>query len=190
MTSRASSLSTSFAGSERESGQSFVLNLDDQIRAHREELKRQFDSIEVALADAMTEASRTEISVSSEPAVKNEKPRRPYAERQKVRVAGTWEGVVEAIRNDTFSARIVELENGLPQTGTVQFTEFDIEDIDRDAELIKEGATFYWTIGRVTNGAGNVRIFSQVRFRRLPKLSVIARRKLREKSDSIFDGLQ
>ncbi|HEY5266248.1 MAG TPA: hypothetical protein VIJ40_05480 [Acidimicrobiales bacterium] len=185
-----SSFSTSFVASERASGQSFVLNLDDEVRAHREELKRQFDSMDVVLADAMTEASRTEISVSSEPAVKNERPPRPYAERQHVRVAGSWEGVVETIRSDSFSARIVELENGLPRTGTVQFTEFDIEDVDRgDAELIKEGSTFYWTIGRVTNGAGNVRNFSQVRFRRLPKLSVIARRKIRERSDSIIDGL-
>lgn len=79
-----------------------------------------------------------------------------------------WEGVVEDINGTGFRARLTPLvQNGDP-TGT-EFTEFDFDDLETEADrpLVREGAVFYWTLGREQNAAGSVKNVSLVRFRRL-----------------------
>lgn len=82
-----------------------------------------------------------------------------------------WEGVVEAVTEEGFKARLVPFENGKPNVARVEFSDFDYEDLadESDEELVGEGAVFYWTLGRSRNAAGTITNVSLVRFRRLPQ---------------------
>jgi len=112
----------------------------------------------------------------------------PEIRRQEVRSLGsfrldrtlplaTWEGVVEKRYSSGFLGRLALVDNGITDTSTFKFSEFDLEEVsESDFELVQPGATFYWSIGRRRNEAGTVTNFSFVRFRRLPRMSVVAQR--------------
>ena len=79
-----------------------------------------------------------------------------------------WEGMVEQVYDDYFSARVIDKTKSSPD----EYVEFDIEEIDReDSALIKPGAVFYWSIGYYTSVLGQRFRVSEIRFRRLPAWS-------------------
>ena len=76
-----------------------------------------------------------------------------------------WEGVVTDIREDFFTARLINLTNNAPD----ETAEFPLEEISEDDHpLLKEGAIFYWNIGYRNKYSGQRERVSLVRFRRLP----------------------
>ena len=78
-----------------------------------------------------------------------------------------WEGHVVDIREDTFSARLVDVTAGGDlDTEEADFLVSDVEEMDHD--LLKLGAIFRWTIGYIRHGGTKIRA-SQVVFRRLPQ---------------------
>jgi hypothetical protein len=81
-----------------------------------------------------------------------------------------WEGVVEEVRGPKFRARLVPLQDGRPNAGEAEYTEFLLEDLanESDRHLVVPGAIFYWTIARSKNAAGTMANVSLVRFRRIP----------------------
>lgn len=81
-----------------------------------------------------------------------------------------WEGVVEAVNDNSFQARLVPLIEGRPDPARVEFTDFSTKDLadESDRSLVQPNAVFYWTIGRQRNSAGTVTNVSLVRFRRRP----------------------
>ena len=97
-------------------------------------------------------------------------PPRMRLGKRALRPLAQWEGVVESVERAGFRARVVPMANGKPAETEPEFTEFDFDDLAHPSErdLVKEGALFYWTIGRARNEAGTVTNTSLVRFRRVP----------------------
>jgi hypothetical protein len=97
-------------------------------------------------------------------------PRQLFGKRS-FRPLAQWEGVVEGVTESGFQARLVPLTNDdKANPSEALFTSFDFSDLAHpgDQELVREGAIFYWTVGRATNPAGTVQKSSLVRFRRRP----------------------
>lgn len=94
----------------------------------------------------------------------------PQFGKRSLRPLYQWEGVVEEVNGDSFRARLVPYEDGQPIPSRIEFSEFAHDDLadESDADLVEEGAVFYWTIAKSRNPAGTTTNVSLVRFRRLP----------------------
>lgn len=78
-----------------------------------------------------------------------------------------WEGLVETIETDMFTARLRDrTRDERIASETVQLPICDVS--ADDLELLRPGAIFYLTIGRVTHVNGRVQRMSRIVFRRLP----------------------
>jgi hypothetical protein len=77
-----------------------------------------------------------------------------------------WEGVVTEIRDQGFTARLVDLTSSNPD----EESEFSTTEIsDDDVDLVVLGAIFRWSVGVLKMPGGAKRATSQVVFRRLPQ---------------------
>lgn len=84
------------------------------------------------------------------------------------KVLQKWEGIVEEIDEDYFSARVTDRTDETED----EYVEFDLEEIDpEDKDLLQKGAIFYWSIGYYTSQIGQRFRASEIRFRRLPAWS-------------------
>lgn len=73
-----------------------------------------------------------------------------------------WIGFIEEINSDSFSAKLYDDEN----SESYEVAEFDVEEVsESDKELLKVGASFYWSVGFATEN-GQVKKQSLIRFRR------------------------
>lgn len=78
-----------------------------------------------------------------------------------------WEGIVEFIETETFTALLRDLTVNEAYPG--EMADLPIEDIAPDDRgLLKPGAIFYLTVGRSTDATGQQQRFSRMEFRRLP----------------------
>jgi hypothetical protein len=85
--------------------------------------------------------------------------------REKLIALQSWEGTVLAIEDDSFVARLADV-NGEHLDEEVSLATEEL--CDFDLELLEPGAIFYWTIGyRYQLGGARERV-SRIRFRRLP----------------------
>lgn len=74
-----------------------------------------------------------------------------------------WEGYVTEIHSDSFIARLEDLTN----PGTHELITFDLNDVSpEDEQLLKVGATFYFSVGYVLNN-GQREKTSLLRFKRI-----------------------
>ncbi|MBP6806661.1 MAG: hypothetical protein KA125_00010 [Chromatiaceae bacterium] len=79
-----------------------------------------------------------------------------------------WEGYVTEVRQDGFTAQLVDLTADDRFPG--EEADFAREDLsDTDLVLLREGAVFRWTIGYLKSPAGTKKRVSQIVFRRLPQ---------------------
>jgi hypothetical protein len=104
-----------------------------------------------------------------------------------------WEGVVERVEGNDFHARLTPFEGGVPNPARVEFTDFTLDDLANlsDRAFVREGARFYWTLGRATNPAGTLTNVSLVRFRRLPPASPLKRKLAEAEADALLEyGLE
>jgi hypothetical protein len=101
-----------------------------------------------------------------------------------------WEGVVDEVFADRFTARLVPFEWRAPNRSKTEFTDFEFEDLSdpSDIDLVAPGAVFYWTIGRCKNEAGTITNTSLVRFRRLPSPGVYQQRQAEKEAESLLRG--
>ena len=108
--------------------------------------------------------------------------------KKSLRALMHWEGVVEQVNGQEFYARLTPFENGLPNAGRVEFTEFSFDDLANadDREFVQQGARFYWTIGRATNPAGTLTNVSLVRFRRVPPTTSHRRQQAEAEADALL----
>lgn len=94
-----------------------------------------------------------------------------------------WEGMVEEVFEDYFSARVVDKTT----SNLEEYVEFDLEDIDDDDRaLLEPGAIFYWSIGYYKSVQGQRLRSSQIRFRRLPAWTESDLQKVNDKADEIM----
>jgi hypothetical protein len=78
-----------------------------------------------------------------------------------------WEGVVEAVNDGEFEARLTALDSPSADDEFVTLETARVAQDDRS--LIEPGAVFYWNIGETHTVDGQLRNYSEIRFRRLPK---------------------
>ena len=111
--------------------------------------------------------------------------------RRALRALSNWEGVVEEVREGTFSGRLIPLSNGAADPGRTEFTEFSFDDLanESDRDLVQPGAVFYWTIGKSRNGAGTLTNVSLVRFRRIPTPTLQRQQRARREAEELLDTL-
>jgi hypothetical protein len=94
-------------------------------------------------------------------------PRLPLPEERFVALQ-RWEGIVLAIHDEVFEARLVSLQG--EQKGE-HFAEIYRNEVDIfDRPLLQIGAVFYWAIGYLHKRNGNTWRASILRFRRIPRL--------------------
>lgn len=97
---------------------------------------------------------------------KIENPKSP-SEVLQDKVLQDWEGVVETMGDENFTARLRDLTN--EENYPSEIAELPIEDIsDDDQELLQVGAVFYLTVGRSIRPNGRQQRFGRIVFRRLP----------------------
>jgi hypothetical protein len=77
----------------------------------------------------------------------------------------SWEGMVLEILEDSFRARLVDIENADQQEET-EILKTAVTDED-DLKLLVPGAIFFWTIGHRVEGRRSEQV-SLIQFRRLP----------------------
>jgi hypothetical protein len=80
-------------------------------------------------------------------------------------VLGAWECVVEEVRDETFVARIVDLNNSSPDE-LAEFYKTDLS--DEDASLLEDQAVLYWFVGYSDSKSGQRSRSSVLRVQRLP----------------------
>jgi len=97
-----------------------------------------------------------------------------------------WEGYVTSVisSENRFTADLHD-KAGLLQSysAEISITEVNPEDID----LVKEGAVFYWTFGRVNEHKANSFNFDQIRFRRMPNWSRLRLDRIAKHADDLFE---
>jgi hypothetical protein len=92
----------------------------------------------------------------------------PLPEPAPAQLVGMWEGSVEDVTGESMFVRLVDLVHGRPE----EVAQLDLHDVSEDdLPLVREGATFYWSIVRVRTAYGRVQQRSEVRFRRFPSPS-------------------
>lgn len=107
-------------------------------------------------------------SYTQQISIENDTPRIQFLERQ-TRLYYlpdiSWEGMVIDVLDDSFVARLVDINNPSQQEeAEILFTSISDQD---DLKLIKPGSIFFWSIGRHVKGRRSEQ-FSLIQFRRLP----------------------
>jgi len=90
-------------------------------------------------------------------------PPQPRAVKEYFKALQKWKGVVVEVRQDTFLAQLVSIDENSSQEAEIYIEEVGQE----DRTLIESGAVFYWTIGYLNKPSGTLGA-SIIRFRRLP----------------------
>lgn len=92
-------------------------------------------------------------------------PEKPAPVREIFLARQRWEGVVTHVGLEDFEAELRDLTDS--SKGIVDGT-FPFDEVaEEDRDLLRTGATFYWTIGYQRTGGAQRRV-SEIRFRRLP----------------------
>lgn len=78
-----------------------------------------------------------------------------------------WEGIVEAVFETSFIARIKDIENEVPD----ERVEIDFDDLSNvdEKNMVKKGAIFSWTMGYHISHGGTRKRQAVLIFRRMPK---------------------
>ena len=147
---------------------------------------------EDAVVRSFSEASNDELSSKTTPLVQKKKLRIPlplaspkikkpeYAQE----ILQDWEGVVETIGNENFTARLRNLTNNEPYPS--EAAELPIEDISADdLELLRVGAVFYLTVGRLIWFNGRQERFGRIVFRRLPGWTLSTLRRAEKRAEHL-----
>lgn len=103
-------------------------------------------------------------------------------ERERFIPLQKWEGVVLKTGLETFLARLVDLTH----CNQDEEAELSVDEVSAaDANLLKPGGVFYWTIGYLDDRFGQRQRASRIRFRRLPAWTVEEIAYARREADSL-----
>lgn len=149
-----------------------------------EESSRFYNVTGLLSQEALNKGRNLEILVPSD-APKINKP------KHKSVVLQDWEGVVETVGDESFTARLRDLT--INERDPSEIAEFPVEDVsDDDRELLDVGAVFYVTVGRLIRSNGRQERFGRIVFRRLPgwTSSTLRRAEKRAERFSHYLGLK
>jgi hypothetical protein len=111
---------------------------------------------------------------------------RARPEQDRFHALQQWEGVVDAINDGTFTARLVDRTADEPD----EEVEFDLTEVPTgDRDLVTVGAVFYWSVGYHTSATGTRSRVSVISFRRLPAWTEAEKRQARERAEQIAEAL-
>lgn len=117
---------------------------------------------------------------------RNNSSRREEWEQVSMVPLQTWEGYVTSVipEERRFTADLHD-KAALAQSysAEISLTEIDPEDLD----LVKEGAVFYWTFGKVNVSRGSPVNYDQIRFRRLPNWTKTRLETATRKATELYD---
>ena len=99
-----------------------------------------------------------------------------------------WEGYVEEVREDSFIARLIDLNDQGQQDQEAEIYRSEVTDDDQP--LLEPGAVFYWMLGYRDGPNGQRSRVSEVRFRRLPTQLDIDVRRARGKGQETVERLR
>ena len=95
-----------------------------------------------------------------------------------------WEGVVDAIGSETFTARLRDRTN--KEDYASEIAELPIADVSEDdRELLRRGAIFYMTVGRLTRASGRQDRVGRLVFRRLPAWTESTLRRAEQRAERL-----
>lgn len=99
-----------------------------------------------------------------------------------------WEGIVEAVEEGKFSARLVAVK-GL-KSNFDEFTDFDLSDVQPgDRKLVEPGAIFRLLIGTQAIGGTREKVWNVV-FRRLPAWKKNSVHAAQKRLEAMFDRIE
>jgi hypothetical protein len=107
---------------------------------------------------------------------------------KRVRVLQQWECVVVEVRDDIVSCEMLDLtdDTSPPEFADVYLSEFS----PFDRPLLEEGAVFYWSVGYEVRSSGTIIKTSELRVRRLPKLSKSQNEEISRKVGQLIELIQ
>jgi hypothetical protein len=95
-----------------------------------------------------------------------------------------WEGAVDSIGPQTFTARLRDRTN--KDGYASEIAELPIADISGDdRELLRPGAIFYMTVGRATRASGRQDRVGRIMFRRLPAWTESTLRRAQQRAERL-----
>jgi len=98
----------------------------------------------------------------------------------------SWEGMVMKVLDDSFIARLIDINNPSQQE-EAEILNTSVSD-EEDLKLIKPGSIFFWSIGRHVKGRRSEQ-FSLIQFRRLPVWTKKEKELATEKAAKLKDEL-
>ena len=108
-------------------------------------------------------------------------PEQTLEQAEKFSVLQDWEGVVERVGAEVFSATLRDRTQN--ESYATEAAELPIADVsDDDRELLRPGAIFYLTVGRVTRASGRQDRVGRLVFRRLPAWTESTLRRAEERA--------
>jgi hypothetical protein len=106
----------------------------------------------------------------------------PAQPKQSFRLLAKWEGIVEEVLPDGFTAELHDVHG----TDGPKTAEFDFEEISpSDRALIRPGAIFYWSIGYRRSITGQQERSSSIYFRRLPVRRQVSHTEVRKEAERL-----
>lgn len=113
-------------------------------------------------------------------------------ERNEVKILGDrktllqqWECIVLG-RDDDETLIHCEMHDLTNESSPVEFAEIYMAEFNRyDLPLLVENAVFYWSVGHLRKENGQVLRFSEIRVRRMPKLSRFQKQAITRKVDQL-----
>jgi len=95
-----------------------------------------------------------------------------------------WEGAIDSIGSETFTARLRDRTSN--DVYASEIAELPIADVsDDDRELLRPGAIFYMTVGRVTRASGRQDRVGRLVFRRLPAWTASTLRRAQQRAERL-----
>lgn len=97
-----------------------------------------------------------------------------------------WEGHIEELDDKlkVFRTRLIDLTSG----GTDEYSEFPYDEVDQDDyDLMKPGAIFYYTIGKVKLSSGQIKKDSFLKFKRLPRITQTDLDSVKKQADNFYN---
>jgi len=95
------------------------------------------------------------------------KPQEGARFSEKLHILMDWEGVVDEVRNQEFTARLLDRRSS--SKVDTEYAEIPLTEVQADdRQLVQPGAIFYLTVYRVTSAVGQSERSTRLYFRRLP----------------------
>jgi hypothetical protein len=140
-----------------------ALQADESKLSVAEELRLQLKAKALARI-----APDSDVPADATDVMKEQSPR--YA-RGGVFVVQRWSGYVTERMADSFRGVINDLNEPLnpPEEVVLELSDVPLQ----DQRLVQVGGLFYWHLGKQENELGTLRLYMEIRFRRVPRSSAI-----------------